>query len=132
MGADIGGDYKGGIGSPTGGASIPDPVLNSINNGIGAVANDTTQQQTPQVNWGTLDTTQAVADPNNSFQPTYSGMGSPGFNPNTDMNAGVPIANTPAVNQQGAPSFALNMPYQVTPDPKNIMDSIVRSMGMSS
>lgn len=123
MGADIGKDYTGGTASP----AAPDPVLNAVNNGVGAVANDTTQQQTPQVNWGTPEPTQAVADPNNSFQPTYTGMVNPGFNPNTDMNAGVPIANTPAVNQQGAPSFALSMPYQTTPDPQNIMASIIGS-----
>ena len=124
MGADIGEVTK----NYAGGASAPDPVINAVNNGVGAVADDTTQQQTPQVQWGT-NPSGMIADPNNNYAQSPIGLPSPGFNPNTDMNAGVPVSNTPAINQQGSPGFGLNANYNTAPDPTKIMATLMAGIG---
>jgi hypothetical protein len=94
------------------------PILNAVNNGVG------TAPQQPQ--WGVDTNTNIVANPNNNYMPTATGQSNNiGFNPNTDMSAGVPTYNTPSTNQQGAPSFSFNQAYQTPPNPTNIMASIM-------
>lgn len=126
MGAQIPGlenmDKIGGGGNP----AVPSdskPILNAIASGVGD--NTTSQSQsTPQVNWGDNGGTTLVADPNNNYQPTQTGINQIGVNPNTDINAGVPIYNTPSTNQQGAPGFGLNQPYQSTPDVSHVLATL--------
>lgn len=103
-----GGDYT----QPGGGVS--EPIINTL------MAPQAPQTPVPQ--WDTANVN-VVADPNKGYQPVQTDTNAI-FNPNTDMSAGVPTYNTPATNQQGAPSFSLNLPYQSTPDPSKVLNSI--------
>lgn len=109
------GGKDGGYSQPTGAA---DPIINTLN----------APQQAPQTSvpqWGTSNVN-TVADPNKGYQPTQPDMNSV-INPNTDIDVGVPTYNTPSTNQQGAPGFSLNLPYQTTPEPSRILNSLVSS-----
>lgn len=129
MGSRVG-DYKtdmgGGAGSPTGG-SISHPIIDILTQPQGPQT-QTAQPEMPQTpQWG-----QPTADPNQGFMPIIGGAGSPGFNPNTDMNAGVPISNTPNLNQQNTPGFALNQNYSPTPSAGNILSALMSDIGPMS
>lgn len=136
MGAKIP-DYKtndvssmiGGAGNPA--ATSPNQsILNAVTNGVGTGA-------PPSPNWGSDINQSMIADPNKQYQPIAVGTGTSGVNPNTDINAGVPISNTPSINQQNSPGFGFNSNYgsftnpsqpvqpKFTPPQPNIINSLM-------
>lgn len=125
LGAKIPGlnDNTTGAATPAPNYANTTPVLNALNN----VTNPNPPMQPQQPQWGGNTNTNVVADPNKGYQPITPDATGAGFNPNTDMTAGVPTYNTPSTNQQGAPSFSLNLPYQTTPNPSNIMATLAKA-----
>ena len=87
-------------GSPGASPAAPGPAADII-----------TALQKPDVNstpsWGE-PAPQVIANPNQNYANIAGGAESIGINPNTDITAGVPQTNTPAINSQGTPGFGLN------------------------
>jgi len=84
-------------------------VLDALKNPSSGVMSLESNPSSQQPNWGAHSGTDLSANPNNNFMLQALGGQSPGYDPNSSPQVGVPNANTPAINSQTTPSIG-NMP----------------------